>query len=138
MQIYDEPVDWYLALCEARRGLADADLAALHAWQAEDLGNRVDSGEFDWPGWASLIGDEPGIDLIDRGPAPDPDYISAALRQAVLERDGHACRHCGDMETLSMDHIIPRSRGGPTTYENLQTLCRSCNSRKGARMPVDA
>lgn len=56
------------------------------------------------------------------------------LRQAVYARDGHACLHCGTGETLSLDHIHPFSLGGTDTFDNLQTLCRSCNSRKGARV----
>lgn len=57
--------------------------------------------------------------------------IPRLLRLRVFERDGYACLHCGTQENLSCDHIVPESKGGPTTFENLQTLCRSCNSRKG-------
>ena len=60
--------------------------------------------------------------------------IPAHVRAAVLERDGHVCLHCGTTENLSMDHVIPWSLGGPDTEDNLQTLCRSCNSKKGARV----
>ena len=59
--------------------------------------------------------------------------ISGALRKLVFERDGYRCVTCGDWHDLSADHIVPESKGGPTTFENLQTMCRSCNSRKGAR-----
>lgn len=60
--------------------------------------------------------------------------IPDSLRLAVYERDGFACLHCGTTDALSLDHIHPWSLGGPDTIENLQTLCRSCNSRKGARV----
>ena len=60
--------------------------------------------------------------------------ISAKLRARVYERDGHACVHCGATEPLSIDHIVPWSKGGPDVFENFQTLCRPCNSRKGARV----
>lgn len=60
--------------------------------------------------------------------------IPDALRLAVYERDGFTCLHCGDVESLTLDHIYPYSRGGEDTLENLQTLCRPCNSRKGARV----
>lgn len=59
--------------------------------------------------------------------------IPASLRRAVYERDGYACVHCGATEHLSLDHIYPWSLGGLDTLENLQTLCRPCNSRKGVR-----
>lgn len=60
--------------------------------------------------------------------------ILLALREAVYERDGHACLHCGALDGLSLDHIHPYSLGGSDTIDNLQTLCRSCNSKKGARV----
>lgn len=60
--------------------------------------------------------------------------IPAAIRARVYDRDGHLCLHCGATENLTLDHIKPYSLGGPDTVQNLQTLCRSCNSRKGARI----
>lgn len=59
--------------------------------------------------------------------------IPKAVRQAVYERDGHRCLECGTTENLSLDHIYPWSLGGSDDIDNLQTLCRPCNSRKGAR-----
>lgn len=61
-------------------------------------------------------------------------YIPVALRTFVYDRDGWRCQECGTTEDLSLDHIYPWSLGGPDTEENLRTLCRSCNSRKGARV----
>lgn len=80
---------------------------------------------------------------IDPEPAPakatpKPKYprreVSASTRLAVYKRDGYACKHCGTHEDLSIDHIFPVSKGGTNDLENLQTLCRPCNSRKGARV----
>lgn len=59
---------------------------------------------------------------------------SSTLRRAVFERDAYRCQHCGDWRDLTADHIIPEAQGGPTTLDNLQCLCRSCNSRKGTRV----
>lgn len=73
-----------------------------------------------------------GWRMKGRGTSRPP--ISSELRQAVYDRDGRACRHCGATTNLSLDHIHPFSLGGDDTYENLQTLCRSCNSKKGARV----
>lgn len=61
--------------------------------------------------------------------------ISQDLRQKVFERDGYRCVECGSSKRLSADHIIPEVSGGPTTLENLQAMCRPCNSEKGASMP---
>ena len=60
-------------------------------------------------------------------------YIPTAIRRSVFERDGYACVACGATDRLSLDHIIAYSRGGEDTVENLQTMCISCNSSKGAR-----
>ena len=62
----------------------------------------------------------------------DSRYIPDQLRLAVLSRDNNRCRYCGSNAYLELDHIIPLSKGGATSYENLQVLCRSCNLRKGA------
>lgn len=59
--------------------------------------------------------------------------IPATLRWEVWERDDFTCRHCGTRRNLSCDHIHPESKGGEATLDNLQTLCRSCNSAKGDR-----
>lgn len=60
--------------------------------------------------------------------------VSNKMRFSIYERDGYRCRRCGVSEryaTLEIDHIIPISKGGKSTYENLQTLCRKCNYEKG-------
>ena len=59
--------------------------------------------------------------------------IPPSVRQAVYDRDGWRCLHCGARDQLSLDHMIPWSKGGGDEPENLQTLCRPCNSRKGAK-----
>ncbi len=61
------------------------------------------------------------------------DRISPELRKAVFSRDGHRCIECGSSKRLCADHIVPESKGGQATLDNLQTLCRPCNSEKGAR-----
>lgn len=56
------------------------------------------------------------------------------LRWEVFETDDYACRKCGSRRALTIDHITPVSRGGNNERSNLQTLCRPCNSRKGAKV----
>lgn len=66
-------------------------------------------------------------------PARRKAVIPAALRTEVFERDLYRCRQCATHLYLTVDHIVAEANGGPTVIENLQTLCRPCNSRKGAR-----
>lgn len=75
------------------------------------------------------------VEIFRRGPhAKQRQAIPTEVRRAVYERDGYQCLHCGTTENLSLDHIHPWSLGGSDDPENLQTLCRPCNSRKGARV----
>jgi hypothetical protein len=55
------------------------------------------------------------------------------FRWAVFERDNFTCQKCGSRRFLCVDHIHPESKGGKLTMDNAQTLCKTCNSRKGAR-----
>lgn len=59
--------------------------------------------------------------------------MSAALKLTVFRRDGFRCVYCGSSDDLTVDHLNPVSHGGTNVKENLQTLCRSCNSWKGTR-----
>lgn len=71
------------------------------------------------------------------------DYVPAARRPAftrfnVFLRDAFSCQYCGQRfptQELTFDHVIPRSRGGRTTWENVVTACGSCNLLKGSRLP---
>jgi 5-methylcytosine-specific restriction endonuclease McrA len=60
-------------------------------------------------------------------------------RRHLFQRDGHCCQYCGRSDgRLSVDHIIPRSRGGGDSWENVTTACLPCNVRKGNRTPREA
>ena len=62
-------------------------------------------------------------------------------RQNVLLRDDFTCQYCGaeaDKAKLTFDHVIPRSQGGKTRWDNIVTACRPCNSSKGNRTPEQA
>jgi 5-methylcytosine-specific restriction endonuclease McrA len=60
-------------------------------------------------------------------------------RKAVLARDAWTCQYCGHQATgLTVDHVIPRSRGGESVWENIVASCAPCNRRKGNRTPHEA
>ncbi len=58
-------------------------------------------------------------------------------RRALFLRDEHCCQYCGD-HADSVDHVVPRSRGGRNEWENLVAACRPCNLRKRDRTPEEA
>ena len=55
-------------------------------------------------------------------------------RNLVYKRDGYACQYCGSTRDLTIDHVIPRSKGGDDTWQNLTTCCSSCNVKKGNKL----
>ncbi len=60
-------------------------------------------------------------------------------RRAVFARDGWACQYCGEERgSLTVDHVVPRSKGGATDWHNVVTCCAPCNRRKGDRLPRQA
>ena len=74
------------------------------------------------------------------------EYVNAHRRPAftrfnVFLRDSFTCQYCnyaGSAEELTFDHVIPRSRGGRTTWANVVTACSECNLEKGNRLPRDS
>src|ERR1700744_59362 len=66
-----------------------------------------------------------------------PHQTRALSRKNILLRDRNTCQYCGEVMPsgeLTLDHVIPRSRGGNSTWENLVACCHACNRRKGNRM----
>lgn len=59
--------------------------------------------------------------------------VPGNMRWSIWERDNFTCKQCGSRRDLTIDHILAEANGGPTILDNLQTLCRRCNSRKGSR-----
>lgn len=59
-------------------------------------------------------------------------------RKNVLHRDGYSCQYCGSRNDLTIDHILPRSRGGGDSWLNVTTACTRCNVKKGNRTPEEA
>ncbi|MEM9845271.1 MAG: HNH endonuclease [Pseudomonadota bacterium] len=62
-----------------------------------------------------------------------PQKRVAFTRFNLFLRDGFSCQYCGATGDLTFDHVVPRSRGGTTTWENVVAACGSCNLKKGAK-----
>src|SRR6266404_3048800 len=70
-----------------------------------------------------------------------PHQTRALSRKNILLRDRNTCQYCGVVLAsgeLTLDHVVPRSRGGSSTWENLVACCHPCNRRKGNQLPVEA
>lgn len=64
---------------------------------------------------------------------PYQSFRRKITRRAVFARDGWECQYCGRRGSLTVDHVIPRSKGGGTSWENVVACCATCNRRKGDR-----
>ncbi|MBN8245906.1 MAG: HNH endonuclease [Verrucomicrobia bacterium] len=75
--------------------------------------------------------------VFDRLPKKEVKFT----RHNIFERDKNTCQFCGrtlDRRDLNLDHVVPRDRGGPTTWENIVCSCIPCNTRKANRTPAEA
>ncbi|MGG7465674.1 MULTISPECIES: HNH endonuclease [unclassified Plantibacter] len=84
------------------------------------------SGEFD----------RPSVILLTRYVRIPHSRRVPVTRRGVLRRDGHRCAYCGKAAT-TIDHVLPRSRGGVDSWENLVACCLRCNNVKGDRTPAE-
>lgn len=117
-----------LNVCTARRAIVL--MLKQKAEALEVSGRTMHSASRDFP-LPSVI----RLNYYVRVPRSDRRRVS---RRAVLARDRHRCQYCGSGSHLTIDHVIPRSRGGSSSWENIVTSCAPCNSRKGDRLPREA
>ena len=88
----------------------------------EELGRQLHSASDTYP-WPHVI----RLLAYVRVPRAVKRKIS---RRALFARDGHRCVYCGSSGRLTLDHVVPRSRGGDSVWENVVTSCAPCNLRK--------
>lgn len=114
----------------------------------------VDYQLFNWDDWSRLVPDrnEPFIQSFrQKFRVPEvitltrfdrlPTQTVAFSRRNVFKRDKMTCQYCGKMpgsEELTIDHVVPRARGGQSTWTNCVLACVECNSKKAARTPDEA
>jgi 5-methylcytosine-specific restriction endonuclease McrA len=70
-----------------------------------------------------------------------PHVVVRLTRRNLMLRDEHQCQYCGkkpSLRDLNIDHVVPRSRGGIDSWDNLVISCRTCNLKKGRRTPDEA
>ena len=139
-------------VCSARRALTL--LFEGHAQVVFGDGDG-DFKTYDFDQWRDLSEDRPEDDTVgtisfrirvprvillmvfDRLPKKEVKFT----RHNIFERDKNTCQYCGrtlDRKDLNLDHVVPRDRGGPTTWENIVCSCIPCNTRKANRTPLEA
>jgi len=75
------------------------------------------------------------IRLVTYVPVPRDTHKRRITRRAVFARDGWTCQYCGARSNLTVDHVIPRSKGGLSSWDNIVASCAPCNRRKGDHLP---
>ncbi len=139
-------------VCSARRALT-----LLYQGHAQVVwrDNENNYLTHDFQSWHDFSQAAPGADMVhsvrfnirvptvvvllyfDRLPSKEVKFT----RQNIYERDNHTCQYCArrlDRQDLNLDHVLPRQRGGLTTWENVVCSCIPCNTRKGNRLPHEA
>src|SRR6266566_4893723 len=75
------------------------------------------------------------IRLVTYVNVPRDAHRRKITRRAVFARDSWTCQYCGSRSNLTVDHVIPRSKGGASSWENIVASCAPCNRRKGNSLP---
>ena len=113
-------------------GAADRERQALEREKAEIASKLKDRQR------RRELEEQVRMELIDSGELfgdqPKRPPIPREVVDAVYRRDGARCVYCGSTENLQLDHIIPFSKGGATSLENLQLLCQKCNLEKSNKI----
>ncbi|MDX9802410.1 MAG: HNH endonuclease [Dehalococcoidales bacterium] len=117
-----------LSICQVRRAIV-----LIHEGKAEMIENGM--------GFIHAISTDfplPTVIRLDYMVRP-PRHNNKLTRVGVFRRDNYTCQYCGKQSmVLTIDHIIPRHRGGEHTWENVTSACPKCNHRKAGRTPEEA
>ncbi|MEN9678835.1 MAG: hypothetical protein RIS76_4731 [Verrucomicrobiota bacterium] len=120
-------------------GDEDGDFKTFSFSQWRDLSHRA-AGDEETVATVSFSIRVPRVILLmvfDRLPKKEVKFT----RHNIFERDKNTCQFCGrifERKDLNLDHVVPRDRGGPTTWENIVCSCIPCNTRKANRTPAEA
>src|SRR5256885_12967577 len=139
-------------ICSARRAFSLVYAGHAQVVSSDEANNFL---THDFDSWRDFSTDAPDNELVqtiswririprvivllffDRLPKKEVKFT----RHNVFERDKNTCQYCGDAfdrNDLNLDHVVPRDRGGTTTWENVVCSCIPCNTRKGNRLPQEA
>jgi len=117
-----------LNVCNARRALVLVDGGKAEVLEHAEIPIRTPNRLFPRPSVIRLV-------YMIKRPRPRV----RLTRREIFIRDHQACQYCGiRTRDLTLDHVVPRHRGGRHSWDNLVSACRTCNHRKGGRTPDEA
>ena len=139
-------------VCTVRRAFTLVCQGHAHVVSTDSSEGRSNFRTHDFESWRDFSSREPEEEMVhtisfkirvpriivlmifDRLPKKEVKFT----RHNIFERDKNTCQYCGkvfDKRDLNLDHVIPRDKGGQTTWENIVCSCIPCNTRKGNRLP---
>lgn len=125
--------EWLLMMMGAYYTMTDERRLELQAWEDIYVDGSGRYGTSDWPGWIEMGLPERPVYDGPESPAEKRTNVSQNLRFTVYRRDGFRCVACGSEDEPTLDHRTPVAKGGTNDPENLQVLCRPCNTSKGTK-----
>jgi 5-methylcytosine-specific restriction endonuclease McrA len=98
----------------------------------------IERSEFELHSATSTLARPVVIRLVSYVRIPRDTHRRKITRRAVFARDDWTCQYCGARSNLTVDHVVPRSKGGTSSWENIVASCAPCNRRKGNALPRQA
>jgi 5-methylcytosine-specific restriction endonuclease McrA len=101
----------------------------------KDKAEMIERAEWELHSATSTMARPMVIRLVSYVRIPRDTHRRKITRRAVFARDDWTCQYCGSRSNLTVDHVVPRSKGGPSSWENIVASCAPCNRRKGNSLP---
>jgi len=101
----------------------------------KDKAEVIEHGDWDLRSASQTIHRPVVIRLVTYVRIPRDTHRRKITRRAVFARDQWTCQYCGSRSNLTVDHVIPKSKGGVSTWDNIVASCAPCNRRKGNALP---
>src|ERR1035438_6041053 len=104
----------------------------------KDKAEIIERAEWRLPSATATIARPVVIRLVNYVRIPRDAHRRKITRRAVFARDDWMCQYCRSRSNLTVDHVVPRSKGGVSSWENIVASCAPCNRRKGNALPRQA
>lgn len=104
----------------------------------KDKAEVLEHGEWELHSVSATLPRPVVIRLVSYVRVPRDTHRRKITRRAVFARDDWTCQYCGSRSNLTVDHVVPRSKGGSSSWENIVASCAPCNRRKGSASPRQA